>query len=258
MATNKLIDLSRLSRFWDKVKNYIDTNDNAIVDKIYPVGSIYMSVTDSTAAAVEARFGGTWVSFGSGKTLVGVDGSDTDFDTVEETGGAKSVTLTSAQSGVPAHNHNLNQHTHSIPDHNHTFGGSGIYTDYEGSGYDYTYSVIATGSGNSMFYRKVGVAGTGSANNHVTGYASGAYSDATNASWPLAAHTHNYEKLTKVGGILKHRHSISSQNTSTKTNFSTNAVSSSATTSNNTAANAASAHTNLQPYITVYMYKRTA
>ncbi len=31
MATNKLIDLSRLSRFWDKVKNYID---NALASKV--------------------------------------------------------------------------------------------------------------------------------------------------------------------------------------------------------------------------------
>ena len=37
--------------------------------------------------------------------LVGIDSTDADFDTVEETRGAKTVTLTSAESGVPAHSH---------------------------------------------------------------------------------------------------------------------------------------------------------
>ena len=36
---------------------------------------------------------GTW-AFGAGKVPVGIDSSDTDFDTAEETGGAKTHTLT--------------------------------------------------------------------------------------------------------------------------------------------------------------------
>ena len=64
-----------------------------VVNRIYPVGSIYLSVTDSTAAAVAARFGGTWVAFGSGKTLVGVDTTQTEFNTVEKTGGEKTHIL---------------------------------------------------------------------------------------------------------------------------------------------------------------------
>ena len=35
MATNKLIDLSRLSRFWDKVKIYID---NLLASKVSKSG----------------------------------------------------------------------------------------------------------------------------------------------------------------------------------------------------------------------------
>ena len=41
---------------------------------------------------------GTWERFGVGKVLVGVDEADTDFDTVEETGGAKAVTPTGTNS----------------------------------------------------------------------------------------------------------------------------------------------------------------
>lgn len=60
-----------------------------IIDKIYPIGSIYMSATLSTASAVGEVLGGTWVAWGAGKVPVGVDTSDTDFDTVEEIGGSK-------------------------------------------------------------------------------------------------------------------------------------------------------------------------
>ena len=64
---------------------YIDD----ILDRIYPVGSIYMSATLSPTSQVEAALGGTWVAWGSGKVPVGVNTSDADFDTVEETGGSK-------------------------------------------------------------------------------------------------------------------------------------------------------------------------
>ena len=61
-----------------------------VIDAVYPIGSIYISVS---ATNPSNYFGGTWVAFGAGRTLVGVDTSDADFNTVEETGGAKSRTL---------------------------------------------------------------------------------------------------------------------------------------------------------------------
>ena len=64
---------------------------SGIMDKIYPVGSIFMSATLSTAAAVESALGGTWVAWGSGRVPVGVDANDTDFDAAEETGGSKDM-----------------------------------------------------------------------------------------------------------------------------------------------------------------------
>lgn len=53
---------------------------------IFPIGSVYISVTNTNPSTY---FGGTWAQFGQGKTLVGVNTSDTDFDTVEKTGGSK-------------------------------------------------------------------------------------------------------------------------------------------------------------------------
>ena len=63
----------------------------------YPVGSIYMNATVATNPATLLGFG-TWVAFGAGKVPVGLNAADSDFDTVEETGGSK-------DSIIPTHNH---------------------------------------------------------------------------------------------------------------------------------------------------------
>lgn len=68
----------------------------------WPVDSIYISMVDVNPST---HFGGTWAKIAQGRTLIGVDPAQAEFDTVGETGGVKEVTLTAAQSGVPAHNH---------------------------------------------------------------------------------------------------------------------------------------------------------
>ena len=72
---------------------------------VYPVGAIFTTVTTyANSAAVVAAIGGTtWVAFAAGKMLIGIDSGDTDFDTAEETGGAKTHTLSTAQ--LPSHKH---------------------------------------------------------------------------------------------------------------------------------------------------------
>ena len=67
----------------------------------YPVGSIYTSVVATNPATLLGV--GTWAAFGAGKVMVGIDSSDTAFDTVEETGGAKTHTLSVSE--IPSHNH---------------------------------------------------------------------------------------------------------------------------------------------------------
>lgn len=73
-----------------------------IKDTIYPIGAIYMSVASTNPATL---FGGTWVAWGSGRVPVGVDTGQTEFNTVEETGGSKTHTLTLAES--PSHSHSI-------------------------------------------------------------------------------------------------------------------------------------------------------
>ena len=63
-----------------------------LFDMVYPVGSIYMSASLPTAEAVNAALPGTWQAWGSGRVPVGVDTSQTEFNSVEKTGGGKTHT----------------------------------------------------------------------------------------------------------------------------------------------------------------------
>lgn len=73
---------------------------STICDMVYPVGSIYLSVNDTNPGTI---FGGTWTAWGTGRVPVGVNTGDSNFNTVEKTGGASTVSLTEAQ--LPSHKH---------------------------------------------------------------------------------------------------------------------------------------------------------
>lgn len=62
-----------------------------VVAQRMPVGSVLVT---SVATDPGTLLGyGTWELFGSGRVLVGVDPSDSDFDTVQETGGSKTAAI---------------------------------------------------------------------------------------------------------------------------------------------------------------------
>ena len=92
------------------VRNYIESGGvvqsqkewlkDLILETTHPVGSLEINTSGINPSEY---LGGEWESFGSGRTLVGVDSSDSDFDTVEETGGEKTHTLTTNE--IPAHTH---------------------------------------------------------------------------------------------------------------------------------------------------------
>lgn len=72
-----------------------------MLDYFYPVGTIYETTSADldTTTKMANHFGGTWEAYGAGRVLV-AKSADTEFDTIGETGGAKTHTLTNAQ--VPA------------------------------------------------------------------------------------------------------------------------------------------------------------
>lgn len=164
------------------LKDYIQS----FIKTMYPVGSIYMSVN---ATNPSTYFGGTWVAWGAGRVPVGINTADTNFATVEKTGGASTVTLTSTQ----------------IPSHTHAKG------------------TLATAS--------------------------------------AGAHTHNLN-LTKTtwAGSSSSRVVVDSTDYTAMTNKATaSAGAHTHTISGSTAATGGGgAHSNLQPYIVCYMWKRTA
>ena len=78
----------------------------------FPIGSVFIAVVATNPATLLGY--GTWAAFAAGRVLVGLDAAQTEFDTVKETGGAKTVTLTGAQSGIAQHTHTQNPHTHDF------------------------------------------------------------------------------------------------------------------------------------------------
>lgn len=82
----------------------------------FPVGSVFVSVVSTNPATLLGY--GTWAVLGTGRTLVGLDVGDPDFDTLEKLSGSKNITLTEAQ--IPAHTHLQNSHGHTQDAHSHT------------------------------------------------------------------------------------------------------------------------------------------
>jgi hypothetical protein len=91
-----------------------------ILKAAYPVGAVFLSVV-STDPATLLGFG-TWSQIAKGRALFGQNGADTDFDTAEETGGAKTSDVLLAHThGVtdPGHTHAQDAHTHTQNAHTH-------------------------------------------------------------------------------------------------------------------------------------------
>lgn len=77
------------------------TGTSTIINAVYPVGSIYTSIVSTNPGTLLGT--GTWVAFGAGRVLVGFDGGQSEFDTVEETGGEKTHALTADENGAHTH-----------------------------------------------------------------------------------------------------------------------------------------------------------
>lgn len=168
---------------------------NTLLQAIYPVGSIYINAGVTTNPASLIGFG-TWVEFGAGKVLVGLDAGDTSFDTLEETGGSKDAIVVA--------------HTHTG-----TTGSSGSHQHY-------------TVNGDSQSGYPDGVT---SSESIATYYGGGG---PTYEGYNLQGTTTNPTKgLTSSNGAHTHDVTVGSTGSS-----ATNA--------------------NLQPYVVVKMWKRTA
>ena len=95
------------------------TTQAAALLAAWPIGSIYTSVTSANPSTL---FGGNWEAFGAGRVMIGLDSGDTDFDTVEEIGGFKTHTLTTAE--IPSHTHGFTAFQTTSGTNNRTGGGA--------------------------------------------------------------------------------------------------------------------------------------
>lgn len=172
---------------------------NSYWQKVYPVGSIYTSTSQTNPATL---FGGTWERYGNGRALVGVDATQSEFNSVNKTGGAKSNSYTprgSVSGTVGGHVLTVNE----MPAHDH-YGKMKI--DH---GNDRLQTIAGFNAPTGGGYTLIGVDFTGQAGN--------GYSADSN------------------GGGASHNHGFTGSFSGT--------------------AQAVSA---LQPYITVYFWRRTA
>jgi hypothetical protein len=151
---------------------------------IYPVGSVYINAAVNTNPATLLGFG-TWVAFGSGRVMVGLNTSDAAFDTLQEVGGNKDAVLVS-------HNHTFSGTTSGVGDHQHFPSVNGNTNGYAFGGDTYN---VTRGSLDGLYQNT--------------------------PTTPAGAHSHTYSGTTSTPG-----------------SSATNA--------------------NLQPYITVCMWLRTA
>lgn len=157
----------------------------------WPIGSIFIAVVSTNPSTLLGV--GTWTAFGAGRVLVGLNASDTDFDTAEETGGAKTVAAAGS-------NATASDHTHSVTS-NVTVGN-----------HDLPQTAYITTSG-----VKIG-----------TGTATAAAQDHDHVMQPLSDHAVTNNAVTSGAGG-SHGHTFTGSATSV-----------------------------VQPYIVVYMWKRTA
>lgn len=153
-----------------------------------------------------------------GRVPVGLDGTQTEFDNLNESGGAKAVTLTTAE--MPSHNHTQDAHNHTQNAHNHTQDAHGHTQDAHSHGLNVTY--VNQGASSLAL---------------VHGH--------TNTNDYASAGTNGQSTGTQTGSVAS----------ATATNQSTTATNQAATATNqaatatNQATGGGGAHNNLQPYL---------
>ena len=194
------------------------SNDLAtLLDKMYPIGSIYISTTLSTPSQVGSAIGGTWESYGQGRTLVGVGKSDQEYK-INSTGGESTHKLTVDE--MPSHTHQVTA-TGTVSS---TFTGKTVYTDFQGN-HVHRMSVMA--AADNVFE-----------NNTTDLFATGG---------KMVPSVYGMSGISTEAG--SHQHTVTADGTVSSTFTGTPATTDSKGKGNS--------FNNLQPYITVYMYRRT-
>lgn len=109
-SESEVQESSKIANTVNIIDTYTTSRGTINIDTIYPVGSIYMSVNSANPSTI---FGGTWESYGQGKTLIGA-GTGTDQN------GTTKTFIVGDQSGEYQHTLTIVE----MPNHNHGLFGS--------------------------------------------------------------------------------------------------------------------------------------
>jgi hypothetical protein len=120
--------------------NDLESRISEAFNNFFPIGSIYLSANNVNPSSF---FGGTWVSWGSGRVPVGIDKNDGDFNTSEKIGGSKNL---------QTHSHYVNIDYSASTTHNHN-GRNDIFSEGIGTNRANSYrsgtAIQTSGDGNS-------------------------------------------------------------------------------------------------------------
>jgi len=205
----------------------------APVGQAFPIGSVFIAVVSTNPATLLGY--GTWSAFGAGRVLVGLDSGDTDFDTAEETGGAKTV-ASAGSVAAPASHAN---HTHTGPSHQHNLSGGAA------TAHDHTYTQVPNHVHSITSLRG---ASTGAATTVASGLTAGSDTSSTAVS---------HDTLNPTGGVATGTTAVNTAG-ATDTEGTGATGNESAALSHNAPAFTGSATSVVQPYIVCYFWKRTA
>lgn len=230
----------------------------AVVDRLWPVGSIYLSAVSTNPADLLGI--GTWVAVGAGRVLVGVDPNDTDFNAVLKTGGAKTVasagsnsapaftgnqvSTSSVSAGTPTGTISAPTFTGSA----HTLAGTIAWPGSVPTHSGITINAVTTTSGsfkgtNTGGFSAIGGAAPGSS------FTPTINSQGTIA-WPAAVPTYSGESYTPAGTVSAPTFTGSALSAHSHTVTPTGTVAAPTFTGSATSV--------VQPYLCVYMWQRTA
>ena len=210
----------------NKLTNLKTEVKSEVLDKIYPKGSIYITTEIKNAKDVATTLGiGTWEKYASGKTLVSDNGSNyITNDTNKGSGGKTSVSTTLTVANLPSHTHTVTS-TGTVSS---TFTGTKSQTESAGS---HTHNVYGAYTTTSNTAGDATVAGNG-----WIPLLSGQLYNRSQMIVEAGAHTHSYTPSGTVSSTFKGT-STTTSSTGSNTSFTTSTM---------------------QPYIVVYMYRRTA